>query len=108
MKRFAGICFALLSTSAFAGQSTDCPRADRELLLCPLPQAPRITELRQGTVLVQLSIAPDGQVTSARIVSATGHPAWKEAILQAVKEWRYKATGKTSTATVPFEMLFAR
>ena len=107
MKSFAAVCIALLSAGCIASQADDCRSIDPELLACPAPLAPRITELRQGTVTVQLTIQADGSVSAARVVSASGHPACKDAVLQAVKIWRYKASDQPRTSTVPFDLKYA-
>jgi TonB family protein len=109
MNRFAAIVLSVLSlfsSSCVAGQKSTCAGLIPEPISCPTPRAPRITELKAGTVVVELTIRLDGTVENARIVSASGHPAWKDAVLQSAKEWRYKASDKPRSITVPFEMVF--
>ena len=82
----------------------ECQSQDQELVSCPAPQAPRITELRSGQVIVELTVKPDGSVARAHVLSASGHPAWKDPVLKAVKQWRYKPAAHGSLKTVPFDM----
>ncbi|PPJ42858.1 hypothetical protein C0063_06310 [Pseudoxanthomonas sp. KAs_5_3] len=97
---------SLFSAGSLAGKATTCTGLDPETISCPAPQAPRITELRRGNVVVRLTIQRDGTVANVVVVSASGHPAWKEAVLQAVKAWRYEPSGKLRSITIPFEMTF--
>jgi TonB family protein len=54
-----------------------------------------------GKVRIELTIAPDGRVKSARALG--GHPLLVQACLEAVKEWRYEAAPEESTQVVEFE-----
>lgn len=104
MKIFAFI-LALLTLTAGACQANNCHRQDQDLVSCPAPQAARITELRSGQVIVELTIKPDGSVASAKVLSASGHPGWKDPVLQAAKQWRYKPAAHGSVKVVPFDMI---
>ena len=95
------LSFAL---SACAKPSGDCAALDAALVYCPAPQAPRVTELKSGHVVVQLIVRPDGSVADARIASSSGHAAWKDAVLQAVRQWRYAPSGQGTTKVVPFDL----
>ena len=98
--------FAVLmpfALSACASQDAHCAALDPALIHCPTPQAPRITELKAGSVVVQLTIAPDGSVAVADVVSSSGHAAWTDAVLSAVRHWQYKPSGQVVTKVVPFD-----
>ncbi len=51
-----------------------------------------------GVVKVELTIAPDGKVKSAKVLG--GHPLLGEAALDAVKRWRYEPAKQESTEIV--------
>lgn len=89
--------------SACASQNTHCAALDPALIHCPTPQAPRVTELKAGRVVVQLTVAPDGSVAEADVVSSSGHTAWKDAVLSAVRHWQYQPSGQVVTKVVPFD-----
>ncbi|WP_425603937.1 energy transducer TonB [Luteimonas kalidii] len=90
-----------------SGSAGPCAGLDPELLVCPAPEAPRITELTRGEVTLELSVAADGSVTTSRVQSASGHPAWIAAAQQAVLSWRYRPGSASSTRTVPFDFKYA-
>jgi len=54
-----------------------------------------------GKVRIEVTIAPDGRVKSARALG--GHPLLVQACLEAVKEWRYDSAPEESTQVVEFE-----
>lgn len=81
----------------------DCALLDPSLVHCPAPEVPRVTGLGEGSVLIRLTVQPNGSVSGATVLSSSGHAAWKEAALDVVRRWRYKATGEASTREVPFK-----
>jgi TonB family protein len=54
-----------------------------------------------GKVRIEVTIAPDGRVKSARALG--GHPLLVQACMEAVKEWRYETAPEESTQVVEFE-----
>ena len=100
------IVIALAASPATAASSGTCSRLDPELVHCPAPEAPRITELREGTVTLKLYIDPDGSVHSSKVLTSCGHPAWPGAAQAAVAKWRYVAGSGSRTREVPFDFLF--
>ena len=54
-----------------------------------------------GKVRIEVTIAPDGRVKSARALG--GHPLLVQACLEAVKEWRYETAPEETTQVVEFE-----
>lgn len=87
--RVLGILMAVSGASGVPPPDLRCDGPDVELIYCPLPEAPRVTELRDGKVTVALQIDPDGHVRSSRVVSSSGHAAWASAAQAAVAKWRY-------------------
>jgi TonB family protein len=51
-----------------------------------------------GTVVVHLTVAPDGSVSDAKVES--GHALLKPAAQEAVKRWRFEPSSETSDMTV--------
>lgn len=54
-----------------------------------------------GVVKVEVIVAPDGKVKSARLVG--GHPLLGEAAVDAVKHWKYEPAKGESTEIVEFK-----
>jgi TonB family protein len=53
-----------------------------------------------GTVKVEVTIAPNGAVKSAKLVG--GHPLLADSALEAVKNWKYEPASTESTTIVVF------
>jgi TonB family protein len=53
-----------------------------------------------GTVKVEVTIAPNGAVKSAKLVG--GHPLLADSALEAVKNWKYEAAPTESVTIVVF------
>jgi len=98
------LMLAFVPFTCLAGKTVDCAKIDPSLVACPVPQAPRITELRSTTVVVQVQVQHNGSVSSARIVSLVGDSAWGQPVLQAVARWRYKPQSHAVTKVVPFNL----
>jgi len=54
-----------------------------------------------GKVKIEVVIAPDGRVRSARAVG--GHPVLVQSCLEAVKDWKYEPAGEETRQIVEFE-----
>ena len=54
-----------------------------------------------GKVKVELTIAPDGHVKSARPVG--GHPLLVQACLDAVKDWKFEPASEETTQIIEFD-----
>ena len=54
-----------------------------------------------GKVKIELTIAADGHVKSARALG--GHPLLVQPCLEAVKEWKYETAPEESTQIVEFD-----
>jgi TonB family protein len=55
----------------------------------------------KGTARVQLTIMPDGTVKDVKELG--GNPVLLQALIQAVKQWKYEPAGKESLIDVKFE-----
>lgn len=97
------LLLALLSVAGCSGRKMDCASLDPALTYCPAPKPPRVTDLTGGKVVVQVMVLPDGKVAEARVLSSSGHPAWQDTVLQAVRRWRFKPEGHMVTRTIPFD-----
>jgi len=97
------ILIALASSTGGLPSDPACKGPDPELVQCPSPEAPRVTELGSGKVVLELEIGPDGRVRSSKVVSSSGHPAWSGAAQTAVAKWRYSAASTSRTRVVPFD-----
>ncbi len=53
-----------------------------------------------GTVKVEVTISPAGNVTDTKVIG--GHPLLISAATDAVKKWKYEAAGETTNTTVEF------
>lgn len=54
-----------------------------------------------GKVKIEVVIAPDGRVRSARAIG--GHPILVQSCLETVKDWKYEPAGDETTQIVEFE-----
>jgi TonB family protein len=71
----------------------------------PRPDYPRraLEAEREGSVRLRITIAPDGTVAEAVVVSARPRGWFESAALSAVKRWRYRASGRTISTEVEME-----
>ncbi|MBZ5656474.1 MAG: energy transducer TonB [Acidobacteriia bacterium] len=53
-----------------------------------------------GVVKVEITVAANGTVKSAKLVG--GHPVLANAVLDAVKKWRYETSNEETTGIVEF------
>ena len=108
MKSIAIVAALIALTACSKGQAVDCKPVDPDLLACPYPKPPPVSNLTSGKVVVELTIRLDGSVSDAKILSSSGNSAWEDPILSAVLRWRYKESDHVSTKTVPFDMKIAK
>jgi len=64
------------------------------------PELARRLKIR-GVARVQATIAPDGSVTEVKELG--GNPVLVEALMRAVKKWKYEPASSTSVIEVKFE-----
>jgi TonB family protein len=55
----------------------------------------------KGTARVQLTVTPDGAVKEVKELG--GNPVLLQALMDAVKQWKYEPAGRESLITVKFE-----
>jgi protein TonB len=102
----AGVAGSLVAPSASAPQ-IDVPVAEEEpdpgliMIKSADPQFPIATmrRLRKGEVEVKFEVGPDGVVDVVTVMKTTS-PSLNAAAVEAVRQWRFKATPKGHTAMV--------
>src|SRR5258708_8710742 len=87
------------SVSGFA-QTSSTDESKRKIKTKTAPQYPELARRMNvaGKVKLEVVIAPDGHVKSARAVG--GHPLLVQACQDAVKEWKFVAAPAESTQVV--------
>jgi len=90
------------SVSGFA-QTGSTDESKRKIKTKTAPQYPELARRMNvaGKVKIEVVIAPDGHVKSARAVG--GHPLLVQACQDAVKEWKFVAAPEESTQVIEFE-----
>jgi TonB family protein len=101
MVRLAGWCFGLgLAIALFTGHAA----ADaRKPVVSPNPEYPEIARRMNisGTVKVEIVIAADGSIKSAKVLG--GHPLLADAVQRALKKWKYAPAASDSTLLLDFK-----
>ena len=96
----AGLVLAagLSAPAAIAGQE----EVSRKLKSQVTPAYPELARKMNitGVVKVQITIAPNGSVKTARLVG--GHPVLANAAMDTVKKWRYEPAKDETTTVVEF------
>ncbi len=101
MRRFACRCFGLVLAialcAAHAAADTRKPVAN------PDPEYPEIARRMNlnGIVKVEIVIAPDGTIKSAKVLG--GHPLLAEAVQRALKKWKYAPGPSETTLELEFK-----
>ena len=98
-----GALIAVIAASSAAAPPDVCTQVDKELLVCPAPQAPKVTELRAGKVTLELRVALDGSVVSSIVLSSSGDTRWPAAAQEAASTWHYSPSSRSRTRVVPFD-----
>lgn len=83
-----------------ASAPVTAPRADASHLNNPAPSYPMLSRrLREeGTVLLELLIEADGQISELAVLQSSGFPRLDQAALEAVKQWRFEPARQGDTA----------
>ena len=86
---------------SLAGQRT-YGQDGRKLLAQAPPLYPQVARHMQltGTVKIEVTVGPDGQVKNTRVLG--GHPLFVDAALDALKKWKYAPASTETTTTVEF------
>lgn len=101
-----GLILAVMSTTGgilpdgvVSAQTT----LERRARVKPNPVFPEIARRMRlsGTVRVEVTVAPNGTVVSAKPVG--GHPILVESAVTAVKKWRFEPAPGTTTEVIPFD-----
>lgn len=95
----AGLVLAAGLTSSAAGQEEAANRKIKSQVAPSYPELARKMNIT-GVVKVQIVIAPNGTVKTAKLVG--GHPVLANAAMDTVKKWRYEAAKDESTTVVEF------
>jgi TonB family protein len=92
-------CSGAIAPNVF-GQDSAGVAAKRKVKVKLVPEYPEIARQLhlQGKVKIEASIAPDGHVTSAKVVG--GHPILAQSAMDAVKKWRFEAGPKETTEII--------
>lgn len=93
------LCFFLLFVYVPAG----CSQSERKVKTRVDPEYPELAKRMhlQGVVRVQVTVSPDGTVKNVEEVG--GNPVLLEALVRAVKKWKYERADKESVLEVKFE-----
>ena len=75
----------------------------RKPVVNPDPEYPEIARRMNinGTVKVELVIAADGTITSAKVLG--GHPLLADAVQKALKKWKYAPAAGETTMQLDFK-----
>lgn len=98
--RWMGIAIiALLAVMVAAQTASAQEEAERKVKTKVSPMYPELARKMNvsGTVKVQVTIAPNGSVKSAKALG--GHPLLIDPAVDAVKKWKYEP-GKDETTTI--------
>jgi len=79
------------------------PQESRRVKISVPPEYPELARRLnlRGTARVQIRISPNGTVTDAKEVG--GNPVLLDALVRAVKKWKYEPADKESTVEVKFD-----
>jgi TonB family protein len=101
------ILIAILLTAPFSlvWAESKCPHEHG--IYCPVVEAPRVTELRAGTVLLQYLVLTDGSVENIEVIESTGDPRWVNAVINTVQTWKYDEPTKQYKQNFKFNAVLA-
>lgn len=104
--RGLGVFLGLLLVSCWVFPQTvqqQAEEATRKLKSSVPPEYPELARRLnlKGTARVSVTVAPDGRVTSAKELG--GNPVLVDALLRAVKKWKYEPATKETVVEVKFE-----
>jgi len=102
--RVIGVLMAMALTAGLAGaQASSIDDSKRKIKFKTNPQYTEIARRMSlaGKVKIELVIAPDGHVKTARPVG--GHPVLVQSCLDAVKDWKFETSPEETTQMIEFE-----
>ena len=94
------LCSLFLLTLLSAGSATALAGGRRGIVSKVAPVYPELARRMHvgGVVVLQLTVAPDGSVTDAKVES--GHALLGSAAQDAVRRWRFEPATETTSMTV--------
>ena len=94
---------ALFAVSLAFAQQTTIEEGKRKVKTKVTPSIPELARRMNitGKVKVEVVIAPDGRVKSARALG--GHPVLVQSCQEAVKEWKFEPAPEETTQVVEFD-----
>lgn len=99
---FAAVVLLVLAVSLASSQQMLIEEGKRKAKNKVNPNYPELARRMSigGKVKVEVVIAPDGHVKSARALG--GHPVLVQSCLDAVREWRFETAPEETTQVVEF------
>ncbi len=96
-------CLLSCAIAVCAVAGPDTAGTGRHLKVGDRPEYPELARKLniRGTVRVQLLIAPDGHVKNTKVLG--GSPVLVQAVVDAVRKWKYEPADAESTQIVKFE-----
>lgn len=101
IRRATGKCFQLLLAGALL--VTLAVADNRKATVSPDPEYPEIARRMNisGTVKVEVVIAIDGTIKSAKVLG--GHPILADAVQKALKKWKFAPAATETTLELNFK-----
>jgi TonB family protein len=102
-KLLAAAATILLAVPLSFAQQTIVEEGKRKVKAKTAPVVPELARRMgiMGKVKIEVIIAPDGHVKSARPVG--GHPVLVQSCLDAVKDWKFEPAPEETTQMIEFE-----
>jgi TonB family protein len=102
-KLLAVAATALFAVSLAFAQQTTIEEGKRRVKTKVTPVIPELARRMNitGKVKIEVVIAPDGRVKSARALG--GHPVLVQSCQEAVKEWKFEPAPEETTQVVEFD-----
>jgi len=99
----AAAATVLFAVSLAFAQQTTVEEGKRKVKTKVAPAIPELARRMNitGKVKIEVVIAPDGRVKSARAMG--GHPVLIQSCLEAMKEWKFEPAPEESTQVVEFD-----
>jgi len=100
---FAVAATAVLVGAMVSAQQSSVEESKRKIKFKTNPQFSDLARRMNlsGRVKIELDIAPDGRVKSARAVG--GHPVLVQSCLDAVKDWKFEPASEETIQIIEFE-----
>lgn len=82
--------------------------SDESLLHCPVVEAPLVTELKEGFIVLEFTVHPDGSVDDIRVLDEGGDPRWSSAAIETLARWKFKPSDRSVRKTHRFTFEFEK